>query len=579
MKTIVTAKCVDQTLRITNLPKLSSGGVDEVEIRVSFCDMWTGLGKTAIFYRDKGKIYEVVMVEDSCLIPHEVMQEPGKVYFGLVGIKGDEQKTTEVVALMVSQGSIVSAVTVPRPDIYNQLLTAYGSVDAAINAERAERKAEVAVERARLDNLAKLEDGSTTGDAELMDIRVGWDGTTYVSAGAAVREQTAVVDALRTVTPYALELGSLTSGEESSDPSRARFTERVRAYGAVIDIDTNATYKYGYAVYDAAGVYDGVNHGWNSMVSSRLRIDSGYFRMNFCRTDSAKLTEADLQAISACVTIRQVDVINEVRALSAASNVEAAINSIGVEYGRAAGASYVFARIPRIANDGREIRPVLALTSADGSLAGTKSSALNYARTHGTIFAINGGLFDTTTLQPVGQTIIDGVAYVDAPMTDDMGSPISDAECYPLCIDADGNLSAPYARSVSTATMVSDGVVYAVTGWGKVVDNFQPCADTVENEIVHDGAYIRQVIGQYQNGDYFVCTVDMSRGNVENEAGITYIDLADLLVSKGVKFAYSLDGGSSAETVLGKRQLNPVYSGETGRPVPTVIYFEVSEED
>lgn len=208
MKTVITAKCVDQTLRITNLPKLSSGGVDETRVKVEFCDLWDGMGKTAVFYRNKGKVYEVIMVEDACTIPYEVMLEPGKVYFGLVGVQGDEMRTSEVVALTVQQGAIVSAVTVPLPDVYKQLLTAYGSMDAAVKAERAERKAEVAVERARIDNLAKLEDGSTTGDAELADVRVGYDGKTYDSAGAAVREQVlekadkAALERLGTIASY-----------------------------------------------------------------------------------------------------------------------------------------------------------------------------------------------------------------------------------------------------------------------------------------------------------------------------------------------------------------------------------------
>ena len=264
------------------------------------------------------------------------------------------------------------------------------------------------------------------------------------------------------------------------------------------------------------------------------------------------------------------------------------VNAITVEYGRLNGSSYYLARIPQYDLAGNKVTPRVAITSQDGSADGQKYSALDYACRENTAFCLNASLFNTKTLKAEGQLVINGVDMTTYKtdssgnlypwMDDDMGTAISNMECYPLCIDAAGKLWTPYtnrkADGARPAALISAGYKYAVTAWGTIIDNYKNTSTDTWNEIVHKGKYVRQIIGQYQNGDYVVCSFDGIKGSITaNEAGIDYDDIANLLISKGVRFAYSLDGGGSCETVLRDRQINPIFEGTTGRKVPTVIYF------
>lgn len=375
------------------------------------------------------------------------------------------------------------------------------------------------------------------------------------------------------------EIGAITGNTPLYNLTRARMKNMLRVFkGDIIKFQKDPTLvNYGISISDLNGVWRGVDYGWLNKPEFLIEEDS-LIKLTARYVDNRDLDENTLKTLTenTFTIVRSMKnyVDNKLNTTTNTIKKNAAIGSISVEYGRLNGASYVFVRIPKTLNDGSRLVPKVALTSRDGSISGAKRSTLNYAREQDPIFTVNAGLFNVKTVEPVGQLIIDGVSLINTPMTSDNGVPIHPDECYPLAIDGNGNLKT-YPRNADTADMIADGVKYAVTAWGKLVDNFKITTKDIDNEIVHPGKYIRQSIGQYQNGDYCVCSVDMTRGPVTNEAGLSYEELAQLFVDRGVKFAYSLDGGGSAETVIGKRQLNPIYEGSAGRAVPTVITFEI----
>lgn len=122
--TQINARITDQSLQLINEAQMASGGMNVVQIVCTFCPLWDGMTKTAVFYRTEDQVFHVLLENNAVLVPQEVLADKGSFFFGVLGVNGEQVRPTETQRLEVVQGAITVATAVPdpTPDIYTQLL-------------------------------------------------------------------------------------------------------------------------------------------------------------------------------------------------------------------------------------------------------------------------------------------------------------------------------------------------------------------------------------------------------------------------------------------------------------------------
>lgn len=239
------------------------------------------------------------------------------------------------------------------------------------------------------------------------------------------------------------------------------------------------------------------------------------------------------------------------------------------------GAFYTLVNVPQINMKGEKQYPFVIWPNYPNG--GTESAyTINQRKNYEVI--INGGRYSspygagvTLTGVPKGTVIQNGVVLQQGDSTN--SSPTMD---WVLTIDNNGALG--YARYYDSAdTLVADGIISAVSGFIPILSNYTNIDDleTVDIDYIErtDDA-MHQVLGQYDNGDYAILTTEAR--SYQGGGYMTMKQLQSFCKAIGMKFAFALDGGGSAETLIGKRQLNPLYDNTYGRVNPTYIVFNGS---
>lgn len=251
--TCMKVSCLDQRLVVTTAPRIASGGRNENEIAFSFCPLWEGFEKVAVFYRDKDHVYNSVIDADKkCIIPWEVLTDEGEFFFSVFGVNGDITRTSEILKYNVVKGAITEDTepSDPTPDMYEQFLEQARANEALVrdavevvnevrdNLDEAHQAATTAQEAAlnaekAAENTVKRSGDTMTGDLNINGGEAQTKVSMYRTVNGVQRQGQMYINY-----DGAMHLVGFNAGAEFN---RLRLTDKNTSFSQPVDISSGGT--------------------------------------------------------------------------------------------------------------------------------------------------------------------------------------------------------------------------------------------------------------------------------------------------------------------------------------------------